>query len=109
MLIKKYQTLVITTTVLNTKNSEFENKIPDTSSLVATTVLNTKVGEVENKIPNLDAYITTQEFDKLTTENFQEILKQSDLVSKNHFDNKLISFNKKIPQIKQNICMFKIN
>ena len=30
---------LVTTTVLNTKISEYENKIPDTSSLVATTVL----------------------------------------------------------------------
>ena len=37
------------TIVLNTKISEAENKIPDTSSLV---VLNTKVSAVENKIPN---------------------------------------------------------
>ena len=32
-----------TKTVLNTKISEVENKIPDTSSLVTTTVLNTKI------------------------------------------------------------------
>ena len=37
------------TIVLNTKISEAENKIPDTSSLV---VLNTKVSAVENKIPD---------------------------------------------------------
>ena len=37
------------TIVLNTKISEVENKIPDTSSLV---VLNTKVSAVENKTPN---------------------------------------------------------
>ena len=40
----------MTTTALNTKNSEVDNKIPDTSSLVVTTFLNTKLGEVENKI-----------------------------------------------------------
>ena len=33
---------LVTATVLNTKISEFENKIPDASSLVATTDLNTK-------------------------------------------------------------------
>ena len=89
----------VTTTVLNTKVSEVE----DTSSLVATTVPNTKIGEVRDKIPNHDAYITTQEFNKLRAENFKERLKQADLVSKNDFDKKIISFNKKIPQIKQNI------
>ena len=48
----------MTTTVLNTKISEAENNITDTSSLVTTTVLNTKISEVENKTPNHDAYIT---------------------------------------------------
>ena len=42
----------MTTTVLNTKISEVENKIPDTSSLLTTTVLNTKISEVENEIPD---------------------------------------------------------
>ena len=74
--------------VLNTKISEVENKIPDTSSLVTTTVLNTKIGEAENRIPDHAKYITTQEFNKLTAENFAARLKQADLVSKNDFDNK---------------------
>ena len=60
----------MSTTVLNTKISEFEKKIPDTSSLVTTTVLNTKIEEVENKIPDHAKYITTQEFNKLTAESF---------------------------------------
>ena len=50
------------TTVLNTKISEAENKIPNASSLVTITVLNTRLSEVENKIPNHDKYITTPEF-----------------------------------------------
>ena len=41
---------MLTAAVLNTKISEVENKIPDTSSLVTVTVLNTKLGEVESKI-----------------------------------------------------------
>ena len=44
-----------------------------------------------------------QEFNKLTAENFTQRSNQSDLVSKNYFDNNLISFNKKITSIKQNI------
>ena len=52
----------MTTTVLNTKISEVENKIPNTSGLVTTAVLNTKLSELENKIPNRDKYITTSEF-----------------------------------------------
>ena len=39
--------------------------------------------------------LMAQEF-KLTAENFAAKLKQANLVSKNDFDNKLISFNKKI-------------
>ena len=40
----------MSTTVLNTKISKAENKIPSISNLVATTVLNTNISEVENKI-----------------------------------------------------------
>ena len=49
----------MTTTVLKTKISEVENKIPDTSSLVTTTALNTKISEVENKILDHAKYIIT--------------------------------------------------
>ena len=42
----------MTTTVLNRKISDVENKIPDASDLVTTTVFNRKIIEVENKIPN---------------------------------------------------------
>ena len=37
---------------------------------MSTTVLNTKIGEVKNNIPNNKKYITTEEFNKLTAENF---------------------------------------
>ena len=70
--------------------------MPDTSSLVTTTALNTKISEVENKIPNHDKYITTPEFNKLTAENFTARLKQANLVTKTDFDKKLTSFNRKI-------------
>ena len=86
----------MTTTVLNTKISEFDNKIPPTSSLVTTTVLNTKIGKVENKTPDNAKYITTPEFNKLTAENVAARLKQANLVNKTDFDSKLISFNRKI-------------
>ena len=63
---------------------------------MTTTVLNTKISEVENKIYNHAKYITIQEF-KLTAEIFTTRLKQANLVSKTDFDSKLlISFNKKI-------------
>ena len=70
--------------------------MPDTSGLKTTTVLITKIGEVENRIPDHAKYITTQEFNKLTAENFKERLKEANLVSKTDCDNKLISFNRKI-------------
>ena len=61
-----------------------------------TTVLNTKIRDVENKVSNHAKYITTQEFNKLTAENFPARLTQANLVSKTDFDNKLISCNRKI-------------
>ena len=63
---------------------------------MTTTVLNTKITEVEYKIPNHDKYITTPEFNKLTAENFTARLKQANLLTKTDFDKKLTSFNRKI-------------
>ena len=60
------------------------------------TVLNTKISVVENKIPDHDKHITTQKFDRLTAENFASRLRQPNLMRKTDFDNKLISFNRKI-------------
>ena len=58
--------------------------------------MNTKISEVENKIADNFKYITTQEFHKLTAENFAARLKQADLMNKADFDNKLTSFNRQI-------------
>ena len=55
---------------------------------MTTTVLNTKIVEIENKIPDHAKYITTQEFNKLIAENFAAILKQANLVNKVDFNNK---------------------
>ena len=66
------------------------------SGLVTTAVLYTKISEVENKILDNSKYITTQEFNKLTAENFAARLKQVDLLNKTDFDNKLTNFNKRI-------------
>ena len=87
---------LVITTVLKTKISEADNKIPDTSSLVTTTVLNTKIGEVDNKTPDHTKYTTTHEFNKLTAENFAARLKQANLVSKTDFDNKPRTFKRNI-------------
>ena len=40
---------VVTTTILNTKISEVENKLSNCSGLVITAVLNTKISEVQKK------------------------------------------------------------
>ena len=51
-----------------------ENEITNVSNLVKKTDYNTKISEIENKIdtdPDHDKYITTQEFNKLTSENFK--------------------------------------
>ena len=66
----------LVTTVLNTKNSEVENKISDTSGLVTTTDLNIKIGEFQNKISNHAKCITTPEFNKIAAENFAARIKQ---------------------------------
>ena len=92
---------LVNTTVLNTNINEVESKLPGTSKLVHTIVLNTKISEVENKIPDHAKYITTQEFNRLARENVHARLKQTNLVSKTDFDNKLISFNRKITSNKR--------
>ena len=51
---------------------------------------------VEYKILDNSKYITTQEFNKLTAENFAARLKQADLMNKTDFDNKLTSLNERI-------------
>ena len=63
---------------------------------MTTTVLNTKISEVENKIPNHNKYITTPEYNKLTAENFTPRLKQANVLTKTDFDKKLTIFNRKI-------------
>ena len=61
-----YKSVIIQnqTVILEIKSKEY--KISDASSFVTTTVLNTKISEVENKTPNHDKYITTSVFNKLT-------------------------------------------
>ena len=61
--INQYNTKI--NKILRKKNGNVKKKIPDTSSLVTATVLSTKVSEAENKIPDHAKDITTQEFNKL--------------------------------------------
>ena len=79
-------------TNLSTKTAlnALENKIPSVSNLVKKTDYNTKINEIENKITadhDYDKYITTQEFNKLTSENFTARLKQANLASKSDIAN----------------------
>ena len=67
---------------LEKKIGDVDEKTPDASDWVTKTVLITKISEIENKISNSSKYITTQEFNKLTAENFAARLKQGDLVRK---------------------------
>ena len=64
---------------MNTKVSEVENKIPNTSSLVTTTVLKTKIGKVDNKILKAQKHILLllKNLNQLTAENFKERMKQA--------------------------------
>ena len=63
--------------------------------------MNTKISEVENKIPDYAKYIANQELNKSTAENFAARLTQANSVSKTDFDNKLISFNRKVTSNKR--------
>ena len=57
----------------------------------------TKISDIEKKIAdrNHDKYITTEEFNKLTTENFNARLAQVNLITKTDFDAKLQSLSKR--------------
>ena len=76
----------MTSSVLNTKIIEVENKTPNNSGLVSKTGLNAKGSEVENKIPGNSEYISTHEFKTLTAKHFVAKLKQADLVNRTDFD-----------------------
>ena len=76
----EYNESVIKVTNINTT---------DTSDLIKNTDYNTKINEIEKKITNHDhdKYITTQEFNKLTSDNFTARLAQANLASKNDIAN----------------------
>ena len=80
----------MTTTVLNTKISEFENKIPSVSGLVKKTNYEAKIKEIEGK------YCTTADYNKFTSGIVDAKIKQKEVVNKSNIDKKLININKKI-------------
>ena len=83
-------TNLTTTTVFNVKTNEVKNKIPNITDLVKKADYNTKISEIENTVTtdlDHDKYITTQESDKLTSENVTARFKHENLASKNDIAN----------------------
>ena len=75
-----------------------ENKIPSISGLVKKTDYHTKITDIENKLNNHnhDKYVATSEFNILVANVFNARLAQANLITKNDFDAKLSSLNRKI-------------
>ena len=88
----------ITGLATNSALTAVEDKIPNVRNLVKKTDYDTKISDIEKKIAdhNHDKYITTQEFNKLTTENFNARLAWANLITKTDFDAKLQSLSKRI-------------
>ena len=63
---------------------------------MTTSVLNTNISEIENKMPDNSKNNTTQEFNKLETENLAARLKQADLVNKIDFDKLILILDQEI-------------
>ena len=88
----------ITGLATNSALTAVDDKIPNVRNLVKKTDYDTKISDIEKKIAdhNHDKYITTQEFNKLTTENFNARLAWANLITKTDFDAKLQSLSKRI-------------
>ena len=89
-----------------------ENKIPNVSNLVKKTDYNTNNNEIENKITtdhDHDKYNTTQEFNKLTSEDLSARLGQANLASKSEIANfiKKDRFNDKLKNLNKNVTLNK--
>ena len=80
----------MTTTVLNTKISEVENKIPSISGLVKKTDYDAKIKNIVGK------YFTIADYNKFTSDILDAKVKQKVLLNKSVIDKKLININKKI-------------
>ena len=88
-----------------------ENKIPDISGLITKTNYNAKICEIEKKVSdhNHDKYITTPEFNSLSARVFDARLKLANLITKTDLDFELKKLVIESLQIKQNICLLKVN
>ena len=67
----------------------------------------TKISDIEKKITDHDhdMYITTPEFNTMAADVFNARLAQANVITKTDFDAKLSGLNKKLLQIKRNICL----
>ena len=61
---------------------DVDEKIPDVSGLVITTVLNAKIGEVENKIPDTGGLMTITVLDTKTGDVYNKVPDVSGLINK---------------------------
>ena len=96
MLIPNINNLATTTAL-----TAVENKIPNVSNLAKKTDYNKKICEIENKVTadhDHDKYITTQEFNKLRSENVTARLAQAHLAGKSDIAN----FGKKKTDLNKN-------
>ena len=66
----------MTTTVLNTKIKEVENKMPVLSDLVKKTDYGAKISEIEGK------YFTTSDYNNFTSDILEAKTKQKELANK---------------------------
>ena len=85
-----------------------KNKIPNVRNLVKKTDYNAKTKGIKNKITtdhNHDKCITTQEFNKLTSENISAILVQGNLARKNFITNfvRKTDFYDKLEHLDKNV------
>ena len=71
----------MTTTVLNTKITEVENKNPNIIDLARKTYYNAKILEIKRK------YLTTSDYNKITSNILDAKIKQKELVSKSDTSN----------------------
>ena len=104
----------ITDLATNTDLNAAEKKISNVSNLVKVTDYITKINEIEKEITdhNHDKYNATPEFNKLTSENFAERLKQANLAGKSDngiFVNKTDFDNKLSTQAKKNMYLLKMD
>ena len=126
-----YTSGLVKKTDYNAKITELENKIPDVSSLATKTALiavenkihdgsslvkkkvdyNTKITEIEKKLTDhyCDKYITTPEFNTLAADKDRFCYKDRFCLQRQIMMLNCQVLIEILPQIKQNICLLKMN